>query len=561
MKKYILAAAAFLAAMSVSSQNYQVVVTEKDGRQSTFSTTDVSGIKFTETPDYIDTDYLISAYYNLADNLGGYTFTVATGAPDKGGDPANIGDIQLQVNLRGAMSEDASNAAIPEGFYRAGVENKEFTVDVYGTGMWLRTDEGDDGVVSLFFVDSSVDVVFEGDNKYDIRLNAQTVDGMEVYVRYRGEIEFTPGATTAVDFSQDQNIVFEGGQGRYFGNWFIPFADDITLQFYTGDFNDDGSQKEGYWLYVDTYMPKDESRDASWSPVVTDGVYSVERRSSVTGQSYQAYTFIKGYELDLWGQKYNAGSYLLYTALNGSLQRAYLVDGTMTVSDNGKKFEFDFVAENGIKVKGSYDGKMTILNVCDNSSQQDIPDTLEEDVELDFIEESLVLDYNMGQTIAYGLNDHMLMITDPAQESGDYLMIEILHKDNSLPDGTYTVNDKMEDYACIKGRVNFGGELIYSWYGNLDSTDAEGYQTVLAPVYGGTVMITTLDSGERKLDFDLTSKSGHKMTGSVTREMNYIDYSQPAPQNRSAKTKMRSLTSKAQVDAKKAIAKMKAVEK
>ena len=563
MKKHILAAATLFVAMGVSAQGYQVVVTETDGTQRAFTTSDVSSIKFTETPQYIEADYLISAYYNITETLGGYSFTIATGAPDQGGDPAKVGDVQVQLNLKGVMSEDASSAIIPEGYYRTGAKDEPFTIDAYSSGMWIRTAEGDDGVAPIFFTDASVDVVYEGDFQYDIRVTSQTLDGSEVNVRYRGKIEFTPGATTAVDFSQDQDVAFEGGQGRYFGNWFMPFADDIILQFYTGEFDDDGNQKEGYWLYIDTYMPKDENRDSAWDPVVTDGVYSVELRQSVTGQSYQPYqpyTFIKGYELDLWGQTYNAGSYLLYRARNGALQSAYLVDGTMTVSNNGQSFEFDFVAENGIKVKGSYEGKMTILNVCDNSSQPDVPDTLEADVDLYFIENTIVLNYNMGQSIAYGINDHMLMITDPAQQSGDYLMIEIMHKDSKLPDGTYTVSDKMEDYSALKGRVNYSGELIYSWYGNLDSTDEEGYQTILAPIHGGTLTITTLESGERKIDFNLISKSGHNLTGSITSEMNYLDYSQPAQLKKRVKSQMRSLTTKAQVEAKKALMKIKAAE-
>lgn len=560
MKKYILAAATLFAAISASAQAYQVVITETDGTQKAFSTTDVSSIKFTETPQYIEANYLISAYYNLTGTLGGYSFTIATGAPDKGGDPANVGDIQVQLNLIGTMSEDASNAIIPEGYYRNGVNEEAFTVYAYSSGMWIRTEEGEDGVAPIFFTDTAVDVVYEGDYTYEIRITATSLAGSEVNVRYHGKLEFTPGATTAVDFSQNQNVTFEGGQGRYFGNWFVAFADDITLQFYTGEFDEAGAQKEGYWLYIDAYMPKDESRDASWSPVVTDGVYAVEKRQSVTGQSYQPYTFMKGYELDLWGQKYNAGSYLLYTARNGALQRAYLVDGTMTVSNNGKTFEFDFVAENGIKVQGAYEGKPVILNVCDNSLRQDAPDTLEDDVVLDFVDNTVVLDYNIGQTLAYDINDHILMITDPAQQSGDYLMIELMHKDAQLPDGTYAVSDKMEDFSALKGRVNYAGELIYSWYGNLDSTDEEGYQTILAPIYGGTMTITTLDSGDRKYDFDFTTKLGHKLTGSITREENYIDYSQSSQVKKQTRAKMRKLTTKAQVEAKNALKKLKAAE-
>ena len=63
--------------------------------------------------------------------------------------------------------------------------------------------------------------------------------------------------------------------------------------------------------------------------------------------------------------------------------------------------------------------------------------------------------------------------------------------------------------------------MTYSWYGDLDSTDDEGYQDILAPVNGGTMTVSTLDDGQRKFDFDLVDLNGNKITGSITRNVHY----------------------------------------
>lgn len=63
--------------------------------------------------------------------------------------------------------------------------------------------------------------------------------------------------------------------------------------------------------------------------------------------------------------------------------------------------------------------------------------------------------------------------------------------------------------------------MVFSWYGDLDSTDDEGFQSILAPIFGGTLTVTTIEGDKRKFDFDLRSRKGHKITGSITREVNY----------------------------------------
>ena len=70
-------------------------------------------------------------------------------------------------------------------------------------------------------------------------------------------------------------------------------------------------------------------------------------------------------------------------------------------------------------------------------------------------------------------------------------MLEIMEKEAGLPDGTYTINNSLENGTIIPGEVDYGGGSIFSWYGDLDTTTPDGYQEVLAPLVEGTLTIST----------------------------------------------------------------------
>lgn len=520
MKKYLLASLAITAAISAAAQ-YQVVVTTEDGEKKTFSTSDVNSIQFLPAPEYVKTNTFLGGTYNLRDGLGMYTFSCGTGAPDHGGNPAEVGELQFQITLYGEMSEEAHNAVLPEGFYRGGQAKAPFTIDLSNSGMWVRTGEGDDDIAVIYFIDATADVIRYEDGNYTVKITIDGLNGEQVNVSYSGKLKFTPGSSSSDDFTQNQNVDFTGGQGRYYGNWNTHFADDGLLQFYTGEFDDNGTQTQGYWLQIPYNMPKDPSHDENWTPVVTDGVYNVDPRSDIQIGTERPFTVMPGKALDFMGMIYNTGTYLSYKAASGEQQLAYIVGGTMTVSNDGKNFVFDFIADNGIKVTGTFSGNLNNMNYCDNTNATPPIDTLESDIVLDFPANAVALDYNLGHYLDAELFSHVLMFTDPAMKTGDYVTLDLLCDSENLLDGVYTINDSFENFTGIRGEMDYGGTVLYSWYGDLDSTDQYGAQETLAAIWGGTITVNTLDNGEHKFDFNLTSLNGKSITGSYTGTLNY----------------------------------------
>ena len=508
------------------AQNYKVVITTTDGEKTEFETKSVQDIRFENAPDYAPLNCFIDASYSSNGDLGVYSFTLASAEPDEWGLPPIVGDAELSLELVGALSDDYLDAQLPAGYYRAGSGLASGEFNVQKSGLTLRLAEGEDGTNLYPVIDGTVDVRRYGD-VYSIKAELYLLQGGQAAFSYEGPIEFTPGIMETEDFTQDQNFTFTGAQARLYDNWFYPFVSDVTLEFYSGSFNAEGIQTEGYWLNLDTFMPK-LVRTPGGQLSIADGVYSPEPREEVSSYTNVPYTYTKGHTLDFWGQLYPAGSYLNLKESNGRSYRGYIVDGTMTVSGNGTSFVFDFVTDNGKKVSATYNGRVLIQDFYNPAEVPDYSSTLTEDYRLNFLPGTVALSYSLGDYIKEGLYQFMVMVTDPEMLHGDYISLELSSESQVLPDGTYTINNALEPFTGLKGTIDYGGNILYSWFSDLDSADEEGYQTVISPIEGGTVTITTVSEGVRKMEFNLSDGKGHTISGSYEGE--FYDFNSNASQ-------------------------------
>lgn len=512
-KSFITAAAVAMVSLGLAAQTRNMVVVGKDGSETKFNRNDIREVIFAEAPDYVSADYLLAARYTTKDGNATYRIDFATGNPDDAGDPL-AGDFQISLTLLGGLSEEAANAIIPAGYYRIGNGTELMTFS--NGGIWSRAEDGGE-VLSDMLIDGTVDVRYDN-GSYDIRCELTTMSGESVNARYRGKIAFSVGTSDFGGFDTPQDVEFEGVQGRYYGNWFNYFADDMTIEFYTGEFSDTGAQIEGYWLNLELYAPKSDD-PMNFVPKVADGVYNVDSREAVAYNTYLPYTFIYGRALEIFGEVYPVHTYITYLDKSGTRKIAYITDGTITVSESGTRFVFDLVADNGIAITGSYSGKVTIENKCDNAtSEPERPYSyLPSDRALQFPSNAVCYAFNLGNYIKEDINVFTLQFTEPNYASGDYLAVDILVKGDKVVDGTYTVGGSLAEGTAIHGCLDSGGNQLFSWFGDLDP-DAED---ISAPISGGTLTIETAGDGKVKGTFDFVDDNGHKITGSLTCEINY----------------------------------------
>lgn len=522
MKKYIFATLALAAAAMAPAQTVTTLqVEENDGTVTSFPVSNVEGVIFQPMPEYHDAYYKLRASYQEADGLGGYFIEFGTDEPDANGDPSKIGGMQVALALTAEKTPNLLTPVLPGGYYRRGNGTQPLTFNVSKSAVYTRIEAGADGVAPAVVIDGTVDVRHEG-LVYDIRMELITMSG-PVDFRYVGPLEFDQGIGESTEFTEDVDVTYDGGQGRFYSNWFYPFASDIRMQFYKGEF-EENVFKSGYWLTLDLNMPK-VADPMNPTQRVADGTYQVQWNETVINSQYLPFTFNRGAETDFMGTIYITGSNLVYTSPEGQRKEALLVGGNLVVSNNGSQFDFDLVASNGIHVRGSYTGSPLIQNLCDNDGA-DVPQrpfsTLEENHVLNWNPETMAFTfYDETDQILPDLKNVLFYVATPDFDKGDYLNFMVFSETEALQDGTYEVSDEFAPFKLVPGTIGHARTPVYSWYGDLDSTDEEGYQSVLAAISEGTVVISTETDGKRLIKFNLKDDRGNAITGEFSADAIY----------------------------------------
>lgn len=526
MTKHILTILALTASLGMSAQtNTNLVIEETNGNKTSLPTSKITGVMFEDAPSYTAANHLLSSTYASSGDNGVYTIELGTDAPDALGDPSTIGGMQVVLQFIGTASSDKYAAELPEGYYRLGATATPYTISINGSAVRTREEEGEDGTTFRVFINGTVDVRHTSQGEYDIRVEMTTLDSEPVNVRYQGPVHFNVASSEYEAFTEDQNITFEGGQERFYGNWNLPLADDAMMQFYTGSFVND-VQVSGYWLNIETYMPKYDD-PMHVSTALPDGTYRIDTRETITGRTYNPFTFVKGETVEFFGQYLQIGSYLTQISSDGKRYLALIRDGEFTVSNGGKKVDFNLVDENGNKITGTYNGNILVGNFCDNEDKELKPpySTLTGDHTLTFAPATVALVYKEPQTFVIGYDTYDIYVMDSSDTpTKDVLMFSILVEEGKQPgNGTYTIGKEFGPNVILPGRLDYTGNLLFSWYGDNDSADAEGYQSIVAPLAGGTLTISDgANANTKTFTFDFTDdanlKGGaaNKITGSWT---------------------------------------------
>lgn len=493
----------------------QMVVVDENGNRSTFPLTEIEGVLFEEAPEYIETSHLLSLRYEEKDDLGVYTIDLGTGAPDNGGDPAKIGDIQISLKLCAPKSASLISPELPVGYYLPGSGKAEYTFDVAKSAVWQRISEGSDGVAPTMIVDGTVDVKVDENGIYDLRMELTTLGG-PLDLRYTGKLPFAGGYSDYMTFDQDLNLSFDGLKGRFYGNWYYPFAADMLLDFTCAGIGDDSG--DTYHLYLDFCEPKPEN-PMNPTQRVADGVYTVDRREKVTDGMYLPFKFNAGSRVDFMGTEYITRTRLECVKADGRRYLGLITDGQFTVSENGGVFDFDLRTADGKAVRGSFSrltaSSYEMKNFCDNeTSEPKRPySTLTSNHTLNWKPGTSAFSFNDGNTILEDAYTLLVIISVPNMDKGDYLMFTLLSESDRLKAGIYPVDSTLAAGHAVPGTVEFGGTPIFSWYGDLDSTDADGYQDTLGPIASGAFTVTESTDGTMQITFSLKDDAGHDITG------------------------------------------------
>lgn len=490
----------------------------------------------------IRADILLDATYSTSDEstLGNYTVLIANALPGADGYPADENELQFQLDFYAAPDKDPMNAVLPSATYQAADHPEQLCFCRTSTIMYLRS--GGE-LHQLPVVTGQIDVSREG-NIYTIHLNCGLLSGETFRARYKGPIQFTEThSATQERFTEPQDVTLDLAQGRYYGNWFYPHADDISMEFFSGDFDENNNFVNGYYFRTELWMPKVENPTKDTKVIITDGQYTIIRQH-LASQQQVPMRFTEGEYTDFMGMKLNTGTHLFYMdGETGKNKIAFIKEGTINVTRTGNtyKFDCDMTSEEGVSIKVSYEGKVTIGNFVDNSSEPKRPmSSLTEDHQLSFHENLTAQFYNLGEYLMPGLNSWMFLLTaaeDPTDENsplvGDMITGEFLTSAAdglTLVPGTYTISKELKPFTLHPGYMPYGSaEVGYTWYGDMSSVDATGAASILAPINEGTMTVTK-EGDEYKFVFNFQDDTtpAHSITGEWTGKINVYDFSEPS---------------------------------
>lgn len=477
-------------------------------------------------------DMLLEALYRTdnTENNGNYEFIIANSE-----DVTKAGDVQMLINLYNVPDADPLNAVIPTGEYLPEATCAEFTYDPSYT--YISMMASDTELVQSPVL-GTVTVEREG-SIYTI-----TVAGIlmttqqEIVARYTGPIQFVQSASSEFErFDEPQTgIAFEHAQGRYWGNWYYPFADDLGLEFFTGEFDENNSQVKGYYFYLGTlFMPKYADYNNPNIPIA-EGTYAVTVPPIYQNTMAQPFTFDYGHVEDFWGETLYVGSYVTYVDYENGIRKIGLITGgNVEIRANGAGYDmvFDLQTEEGISISGTYSGDVNLINYNDNDLKPEFGPrpwtTLTQDYQLNIHEQSEGLIYLMGDYMKNGHDAWFLTVlyTDPVtgESTGDMFTTEILVDQSNglhMPTGQFAIKWDQTDHVMLPGYRDSSGGVLFSYYGDM-TPDSEGYASQVAPLAGGTVTITQVEGdamsqtgGLYNFVFDTVDDGGNRIYGEWT---------------------------------------------
>ncbi len=503
-------------------------------------------------------------YFDSELKMANYVVTLATEWPDELDYPANNGDFMVILDLYGEMS-DLADIKLPAGTYEMG---QKWTNNVWSpeaTAFQIRVD-GE--VVTSPLMAGKVTVAAEG-SEYEIAVDLVTTDGIPVKAVYKGELErfYNYGAVNYAEFTEDQNITFENYHEDgclYYGNWTLPHADDFSMVLYTGEMAGPAQQVSGYMLHLEGYMHKQADYNQDPMPL-EEGVYQVASAPVNHATLAIPMTINPGMVMEQWGTNYTVFTYLSYVdGRTGARTLGLITGGTMTVkkSGSGYSFDFDLLTDNGVAVKGSYEGDFKLKNRNDTDNPNTLApmparpwSSVKGDVDLKFAKYTEALCYYVGSYLYPGYDSWQINIIgadEPGAQAtpvGDYLTFEVLVPAGSfgpLPEGTYTIGWGPGDHVAFPGFMSHTAGVFYAWYADMSSIDSEGVATIMGPINEGTFTVT--NTGETaaagfdavyKFVFDLKDDASNSIKGEWTGQTAFGDESQGTRSARTPRLRMR----------------------
>lgn len=331
------------------------------------------------------------------------------------------------------------------------------------------------------------------------------------------------------DNNNDNVIRMEVCESGYYGNYYSILSYNYYIVLSESGLDEDGNLPEGEDAYT----------------------FDIFSNTSLAACGYGLPTGTYTFDEDGTTASNTMGYYSVYYASDGNVYE-YLEGSSITISKN--RIEANLKLSNGLVHKVVYEGEFYTYDLSEGYDDGGYDDGGDDDWGDYYGYSNLGGDYtvkmsgndiymsitNYGDYYEVGCNNYWIDIYEDGNTGvGLYLSLDLLT--NASADalaGTYTPSYDATSYekVYVEGGIDEEGYLFGCWLLTLDgdSVDESG---PLAPMYDGT--ITLAKSGSKyTVTYNCYDDAGNKITGSVSAEYEYYDYSDEysAPRKSAKKT-------------------------
>ena len=430
----------------------------------------------------------------------------------------------LCLDLYSVMVDPPHKLVIPTGEFNLSDKGIDKSYGIKYSCVGLYNDSGVQ--TSLLELDGPVTIERDGGN---LHITAYGIDEKlkRVKLEYSGEDFYSIDAGS--NFSNPQigkDVEFEGVEATalYYGNLFDSATGMMLINIF--DENYDIKGKDGYCVSLVVFSDLfGNPKNARLIP----GKYTMSK-------GLEHGTWLPAMEINYYGIPMVMGSYAHYLDARGEKateKYSYGTEGEIEIielADNaGFTVNYDLFSNDGYRIRGSYTGKIPVIDNSDDKGDDDGTSTLEKDYDMDLSmwDCAYVAPLNriwVGGMGYYDIDGEALKNIKPTYPApfglqyvyiglkgddgeGDRVLLELLVNDDAetyITPGTYPCTEDRFPEHFVPGHMMRGimleGDFASSSFVHLNE---KTHMDQHANFYGGEVTITKAEGGDNWFTFDI----------------------------------------------------------
>lgn len=414
-------------------------------------------------------------------------------------------------------ADPTSPIALPAGTYKPSLDAENITFNPDYSALYYYEGEN----VDMVDLSGDVEVSYAEDGDLVVKFKGTYRKNTYTFT-YKGQPTYKRKSTVNSPYpliGKDLDLNFTGALGCYMGDLFQSKTGNIALNLYDCEFDRETGAHTGvgHCLQINLFNTLfGDFKEAHVKP----GTYKVAK-------NFQRWTYYPGTVVDYMGTTIVMGSFVQQRFETMDIAVCYIADGTVEVSideDSVYTVVVDLRTDDDYTVKGTYKGRINLIDNSVDTPEGAIISTLTQDYELDLNQIPRARLWKDEDIMGYGR--FYLDIGSPSgldqeivDNGGDIFRLNFITELGAAapPSGTYSVMEENWDYyiglfKSMKGYFHNGGDLTGTrWY-----HFAEGRYLVadgLAPAYAGSFDYKWVEGDTYAVDINVFDDAGYNITG------------------------------------------------